>query len=346
MWEVINYNQWINILFGDWVEDFYINSINDIYDDIEFDLQCGLLNTWDFPMDSGICDDPDIITYANWSSNWYNYWKKTLTIPANYDNPLPTLPLGIKIINFEKYKGRAKYHFFSVFNQDIDDLPHGITHLSLSECYNLPVDNLPVSLLYLKFGFRFNQLVRLLPCNLDHLIFGYEFDQEVNNLPINLTKLIFGHKFNQSINNLPSSLTQLTLGYKFNQYECLGKLSPNIKIYGFDPSSPQINILLNNINCQTKYSIKLTGFYNYFEDDPDFVWYNCRKLKLLPITNLSFNVDSIIIDLDYEHYYRDYKKILTHIKKIPWGCKLYDRANKEITEEILNNNEEEKEDSE
>ena len=50
---------------------------------------------------------------------------------------------------------------------------------------------------------KFNQEVNNLPNSLTHLTFGYNFNQEVNNLPNSLTHLTLGGSFNQKVNNLP-----------------------------------------------------------------------------------------------------------------------------------------------
>ena len=64
---------------------------------------------------------------------------------------------------------------------------------------------------------KFNQEVNNLPLNITHLTFGYCFNQEVINLPPNITHLTFGYIFNQKVNNLPPNITHLTFGRNFNQ---------------------------------------------------------------------------------------------------------------------------------
>ena len=62
------------------------------------------------------------------------------------------------------------------------------------------------------FYCKFNQQVDNLPNTLTHLTFGTNFNQQVDNLPNTLTHLTFGGYFDQQVDNLPNSLTHLTFG--------------------------------------------------------------------------------------------------------------------------------------
>jgi len=151
---------------------------------------------------------------------------------------------------FEKFPPKLKYLKFGLgFDQQINNLPQSITHLSLgrefdnmpnlpNELTHLVLDNFlftddeifPLSLthLTLKEGFSSNKFpetltylniqgscnfqIENLPPMLTHLIFGYRFNMPLENLPNSLRYLKLGRKFNNPIENLPDGLTHLILG--------------------------------------------------------------------------------------------------------------------------------------
>jgi len=146
---------------------------------------------------------------------------------------------------FEKYKNNDfndLRYFGSQFNQSINNLPSGITHLTFSYYFNQSVNNLhpkgcsknstdgccsccPSSITHLTFGYKFNQSVDNLhpkgcsknstigccsccPSLITHLTFDYysKFDQSLNNLPIFTEFIKLPKNYNNKIYNIPKSL--------------------------------------------------------------------------------------------------------------------------------------------
>lgn len=101
-----------------------------------------------------------------------------------------------------------KISFDSEFNESVDNLPDGITHLTFRYFFNQSVDNLPSSL--------------------THLILGHHFNQSIDNLPSSITHLTLNFRFNKPINNLPSSLSELTLDRTYSLP--LDKVPSTVKI--------------------------------------------------------------------------------------------------------------------
>ena len=53
-----------------------------------------------------------------------------------------------------------KSHFIkSLFNQEINNLPNSLTHLTFGSYFNQKINNLPNSLTHLTFGYNFNKKV-------------------------------------------------------------------------------------------------------------------------------------------------------------------------------------------
>jgi hypothetical protein len=106
----------------------------------------------------------------------------------------------------------------NIFNENVNNLPSTLTHITFNDEFDKSVDNLP-HLLYLKFGDQFNKSVDDLPSSLKYLIFGKDFNQLVDCLPNNLVCLEFYSKYNASfsqvINILPISLTNLILPHAY-----------------------------------------------------------------------------------------------------------------------------------
>jgi hypothetical protein len=115
----------------------------------------------------------------------------------------------------------------------------------------------------------------------------------------NLTHLTFGNEFDQQVDHLPNTLTCLTFGKYYNQSVMF---LPNTitKISFFSH-----NKIRNNIQCNTQcLNIR---FVNVEYDEV--------------IDNIPSSLKEIIIsDKKYAHY----------IKKIPFGCKVFDNFNEEI----------------
>lgn len=117
----------------------------------------------------------------------------------------------------KKYK---KLILGDLFNQSIDFLPLGITHLQLGRKFNKPINNFPRSLLYLTIASNhisycdFNQSLDYLPESLEYLIIklNKNLNIPINNLPGGLKYLHFMCKtFNYPINNLPIGLETLII---------------------------------------------------------------------------------------------------------------------------------------
>ena len=116
----------------------------------------------------------------------------------NYINIISKYDNLIFIETNNEYKCEfGKYYSKSKFNQEVNNLPQNLNHLTFGDIFNKKVNNLP--------------------SNITHLTFDWEFNKEVINLSSNITHLTFGENFNQSVNNLPQNINYLTFGDYFNQ---------------------------------------------------------------------------------------------------------------------------------
>ena len=222
--------------------------------------------------------------------------------------------------------------FGNDFNQEVNNLPNSLTHLTFDSHFNQEVNNLPNSLTHLTFGYDFNQEVNNLPNTLIHLIFGWSFgwsfNREVNNLPKHLIQLTFGDNFNQEVNNLPNSLTHLIFGWYFNQE--VNNL-PNSLIhltFGVEFNQP-INNLPNSLThltfrCDFNQKIKqlpnslthLTFGYN-FNQKVDLS-FNIKYLKLdcnnqYLIDNLHDGIEELVLEHNFD---LELNNLPSSIKKI------------------------------
>jgi len=131
-----------------------------------------------------------------------------------YDYSQDTLVIEL----MKKYK---KVVLGDAFNQSIDFLPDGITHLHLGRRFNKPIMNLPTTLKNLIIAANeiaycdFNQSLDYLPEGLESLTIRLNqvFRLPINNLPSGLKHLHFICKtFHHPINNLPDGLETLVIG--------------------------------------------------------------------------------------------------------------------------------------
>lgn len=167
---------------------------------------------------------------------------------CSYNEPLEK-SLGklekIKIITFGNY-----------FNQDVSNLPLGITHLTFGENFNQDVSNLPLGLTHLTFGKKFNKQVDYLPLGIIYLEFGNDFNQTIDNLPIGIEHIILGDNFSKSIDNLPNNIKYIKMSsdYIIKNIE-INKLPNKLENIKFD-SFTFDNNFIKNIK-QLKSSINL-----------------------------------------------------------------------------------------
>ena len=118
----------------------------------------------------------------------------------------------------KKYK---KVIIGDLYNQYIDFLPDGVTHLILGRRFNKPIMNLPHTLTNLIIASNeiaycdFNQSLDYLPEGLEYFTIGLNqgFNMPINNLPAGLKHLRLICKiFHHPINNLPNGLESLAIG--------------------------------------------------------------------------------------------------------------------------------------
>lgn len=129
-------------------------------------------------------------------------------------SPYFNKPLNDDIINeIKKYK---IIKFGEKFNQNVNNLPYGITHLFFGENFNQPVDFLPHSITHLYFGRNFNQKIDNLPPNLQSIYFFDDFEElnpmcficDLVSLPNSLKKIYISSSYleqNNSVVNLPQN---------------------------------------------------------------------------------------------------------------------------------------------
>lgn len=102
------------------------------------------------------------------------------------------------------------------FNQPLNKIPTGITHLTLGNSYRSSLKNiLPNSLTHITFGDNFNEsLENIIPSNIKALKFGFSFNQSITGfIPNGTTHLFFDWMFDKQITgNIPSSVIYLDVG--------------------------------------------------------------------------------------------------------------------------------------
>lgn len=102
------------------------------------------------------------------------------------------------------------------FNQQVNNLPSNLIHLTLGSKFNQPIDNLPSGLKYLYLGCSFSHPVDMLPESLEILFLAGRFNYPVNNLPQGIKELrIIGSEFNFPVDSLPNSLEILQLHHAY-----------------------------------------------------------------------------------------------------------------------------------
>jgi hypothetical protein len=167
-----------------------------------------------------------------------------------FDEPVDFLPEGITHIIFGNF-----------FNQSIDKLPNTVKCIALwaymflkgtikfGYSFNQTINCYSESLICIFFGDEFNKPVDNLPNTITKLIFGRDFDQLINNLPKNIISLGFGRDFNQPIHDLPDTITHLRLGKSFNQsLDKLPKSLIDLTMYDISKNLsniPKINIIVD-----------------------------------------------------------------------------------------------------
>lgn len=100
-------------------------------------------------------------------------------------------------------------------NNEIEQWPDNLLHLSLDTFYNFELNNLPSSLKYLNIGEYFDKHIEF-PSNLTHFLAGNSFDQSIENIPESLTYLKLGYNFNHKIPSL-NKLKRLRINKRYSQ---------------------------------------------------------------------------------------------------------------------------------
>jgi hypothetical protein len=159
--------------------------------------------------------------------SYYDINTKILIISRCFNKELKNIPEETEIMIFSENYAKYKY---SLFNQQIDNLPENITHLTFGYSFNQPVDNLPKKLTHLTFGKSFNQPVDNLLKTLTHLSFGSCFNQSLNKLPENLIFLKLGLNFQQDV-ILPKKIKEIALSYENKKINNLPEHIEKIFIY-------------------------------------------------------------------------------------------------------------------
>ena len=79
-------------------------------------------------------------------------------------------------------------------------------------------------------GYDYNQIVNNLPEGITHLTFGKNYNQSLQKLPKSIIDITFGEKFNQPLINLPDGLKKISFYWLslFNQRISAGSLPDNI----------------------------------------------------------------------------------------------------------------------
>ena len=159
--------------------------------------------------------------YVFLNDNDYNYSQDTIVI--------------------ELIKKCKKVILGDLFNQYIDFLPDGITHLQLGRRFNKPIMNLPQTLIHLLIAANditycdFNQSLDYLPEGLQFLTIKLNqvFKMPINNLPASLKHLyLYCKQFYHPINNLPDGLETLMINcFDYDNTHCLPTNLKKIQIF-------------------------------------------------------------------------------------------------------------------
>ncbi len=163
-------------------------------------------------------------------------------------------------------KDYKKVQFDNNYDDSIDWLPEGITHLYLGSHFNNSLDNLPSTIKHIiikKYNCAgntiFNMPLNKLPQGLETLEICYntKFNKPLNNLPTSLKKLCmscFNYKY--TLNNLPDSLEYISI--KFFDYIKTTVLPKNLKIFDLADWD-----YINSINYITALKILLVNYPNF-----------------------------------------------------------------------------------
>lgn len=143
-------------------------------------------------------------------SQWLPQTLTHLTLPDNFDDSVDYLPPSLKVLDLRRAR----------FNQPLDHLTDGLTHLFLGFEFNKPIDHLPSRLTHLWLGYKFNQCVDHLPLTLLELKLGCKFAKHLDHLPPLLRRLNVKsyqmHLF--SLDYLPAGLRVLKLKNPLKEY--------------------------------------------------------------------------------------------------------------------------------
>jgi hypothetical protein len=263
---------------------------------------------------------------------YYDTYKKILTIPYTYNQELIDIPTDtLQIIFQERYNNK-----YSKFNQKIKEnvLPLILTHLVFGFEFNQEIKEnvFPQSLTHLTFGISFNQEIKenVLPLSLTHLTFGHYFNQEIkkNVLPLSLTHLVFGINFNQEIkeNVLPLSLTELVFGISFNQEIKENVLPKNLTFLHLSNKfnkNIKIPLSVKLLSCDVECAI-LNNIPEFIQNIVIVLFYNNNNKYNIPITNIPITVKKI--------YFIGPDTYINLLEKIPFDCVVIN-----INKQLLNN---------
>jgi len=168
---------------------------------------------------------PDYITNKDmiiFSPEWNN--PLDIKLLSNYEK----LIFSDYVLNndlFDKSKSWILVFKKSKFNQEVNNLPNSITHLTFNYQFNQEVNNLPNSITHLTFGRHFNKKIDI-PFTIKYLKLYCNNSYIIDYLPDNIEELELGDYFNLELNNLLTSIKKITFD-KYNQYKhelnCLPK---------------------------------------------------------------------------------------------------------------------------
>lgn len=155
------------------------------------------------------------------------------------------------------------------FDQNLQISNTHVEYLSLNESFN-KIINYSLTLKYLLFGNNFNQNINNLPHGLIYLKLGLNFKQNTDNLPTTIKYLIIHCNYTYLIwHFLPCSIIYIKIDNRYmlhntteyylpNSVQCLKLIGNMLIIY-----EPTLNhlIIIKNINYELKFLKKLTTNY-------------------------------------------------------------------------------------
>lgn len=230
-----------------------------------------------------------------------------------YRNYEPTKYYGVRDIN-EKLISNLRVTHISGVEDEFNELPPNLTHLSFDyffdnpiefgdnnlthilfgDCFNSPISNLPSSLQFLSLGACYEEDLPSFPHSLTELHLG-NLSPPLLSIPIGLKNLVLGREYTHSLPPPPSSLQSITFSnvHLPATLEFISKLPSyaSVHLY-FLLSDPSMTSLSSSLPSQVK-KITITEDFTQpitFSFPPSLSQLNVEKPVTLPSLPSSLSI--------------------------------------------------------